>query len=176
LFELEIPNMSSSRQGNGEWQAQGRELLKDALLSGSSASIASAAVLAACSKYETGSAAAGMNGPSQWIWGRREAARANRASLKHTAIGYLIHHATSVFWAVLYERAFGRRMREQGVSTLQIAATAAATTAAAYVVDYQFTPKRLQPGFEQHVGPSSMFATYAGFALGLAVMTLLRRR
>ena len=30
-----------------------------------------------------------------------------RATLKHTAVGYTIHHASSIFWALLHERTFG---------------------------------------------------------------------
>jgi hypothetical protein len=152
-----------------------RGLLHDAILSGSSASLASAGALAIYSKLETGSAAAGMNGPSQWVWGVR-AAKTNRPSLKHTAIGYVIHHGTSIFWALLYERLLGRRARTRRLSALQIAAEAAATAAGAYVVDYKLTPRRFQPGFEQHVSARAMLATYAAFAAGLAVVTMLRRR
>ena len=156
-------------------RGDGGEVLRSALLSGSSAALASAAALAVCGRIETGSAAAGINGPSQWLWGVREA-RTNRPSLKHTATGYAIHHATSIFWAALYEATFGRLTRQRETSALQIVAQATATTAAAYFVDYHLTPRRLQPGFEQHVSPRSMLATYAAFAAGLAVATLITRR
>jgi hypothetical protein len=152
-----------------------QELIRHAIISGSSASIASAAALAVCGQIETGSAAAGLNGPSQWIWGVREA-QTNRPSLKHTAVGYAIHHATSIFWAVFYEAIVGRKARERRTSALQVVAQAAAMSAAAYVVDYKLTPRRFQPGFEQHVSPRSMVATYAAFAAGLAIATLLSRR
>lgn len=45
----------------------------DAVVSGSAASLASAATLMACSKLHEGSAAGGLNGPSQWLWGESEA-------------------------------------------------------------------------------------------------------
>ena len=53
---------------------------------------------------------------------------------------------------------------------------AAATSAAAYIVDYTFTPRRLRPGFRKHLGPGSMFAAYAAFAAGLAAAAIVRDR
>jgi hypothetical protein len=152
-------------------QLTNSRLLRNAGLSGTAASLLSAVVLALCSKRDENSAAGGLNGPSQWLWGEREA-DTRAASLKHTAMGYLIHHATSTFWAICYEKLFGGARK----SPARIVAEAAALSAAAYVVDYKLTPRRLQPGFEKHVAPSSMVAIYASFALGLAAATLLRRR
>lgn len=149
---------------------------KDALTSGTSASVTSALVLSLCSKLEENSAAGALNGPSQWIWGEGEA-YTRRATLKHTVVGYTIHHVTSVFWAVWYEHLFGRsRDRDLvAVSPLQIAAEAAVTASVAYFVDYHVAPKRLRPGFKKHLGAVSIFASYAAFALGLAVTTWARR-
>jgi hypothetical protein len=53
---------------------------------------------------------------------------------------------------------------------------AATTAAAAYIVDYTFTPRRLRPGFRKHLGPGSMFAVYATFAAGLAAPAIVRDR
>jgi hypothetical protein len=149
-----------------------RELLKRAALGGGSASLLSAATLAVCSKLERNSFAGGLNGPSQWLWGEREA-MTSAATLKHTAVGYVIHHLTSTFWAALYEKLFGGEQRK---SAPRVLSEAAVLSAAAYVVDYKLTPRRLRPGFEKHVRPGSMFAVYACFALGLAAATLLRER
>lgn len=150
---------------------------KDALVSGSSASVLSAAVLSLCSKWEEGSAAGALNGPSQWVWGEREA-HTREASLRHTFVGYTIHHAMSICWAVCYEHCFGRSCERdlKQVPVAQIAAEAATMTVMAYVVDYTVTPKRFRPGFKKHVGPASMFASYAAFAAGLAITTLVRRK
>ena len=148
-----------------------RESLTRAWVSGSSASVLSALTAAWCGKRERNSAASGLNGPSQWIWGER-AARTRRASLEHTLLGYLIHHGTSTLWAFCYERLFSKPSHK---STLRILAEAATLTAAAYVVDYKLTPRRLRPGFEKHVGPGAMFTIYTSFCLGLAATTLLRR-
>jgi hypothetical protein len=150
-----------------------KDAARDALVSGTSASVASALMLTACSAIERGRPAAGINAPSQWVWGRREG-YARRASLRHTAIGYAIHHATSIFWAVFYERAFGARRGPK--STARILAEAAAMSVGAFVVDYGLTPKRFQPGFEKHLSPPAMVAVYAAFALGLAATTLSRQK
>lgn len=149
---------------------------KDALLSGSSASALSAVVLSVCSKLDEDSAAGALNGPSQWIWGERQA-YTRRATLKHTLVGYLIHHAMSIFWASLYEHSFGRSRERalERLSTARIFAEAAAATSVAYFVDYRITPKRFRPGFKKHLRSTSLFVSYAAFAVGLALTTLLRR-
>jgi hypothetical protein len=139
--------------------------------------VLSAVALAVCSKLEEGSAAGALNGPSQWIWGEREA-HTRRATLRHTLVGYLIHHGTSIMWALGYEHVFGRG-RERALDRVpasQIVAEAAGTAIVAYCVDYYFTPRRLRPGFKKHLGPAGIFAGYAAFALGLALTTLARRR
>jgi hypothetical protein len=151
-------------------------LVKDALVSGTSASALSAIVLSLCSKRDEGSLAGGLNGPSQWVWGE-DAAYTRRASWKHTALGYIIHHSTSVFWALFYERLCGRSNdnRIDQISPARVVAEAGAMAAAAFVVDYGLTPRRFRPGFEKHVTKRSMVAIYAAFGAGLAIATLLRR-
>jgi hypothetical protein len=154
-----------------------RDAAKDAVVSGSFAAVLSAAALSFCSQQEEGSAAGGLNGPSQWLWGEEEA-YTREATLKHTAVGYAIHHSTSIFWATFYEHLFGRgrKRHEQELSNARVIAEAAAMTAAAYIVDYKLTPKRFRPGFEKHISGGSMFAVYAAFGTGLALATLLRLR
>jgi len=154
-----------------------REVMADAAVSGSAASILSAAVLSSLSKVQEGSAAGAINAPSQWVWGR-EAGYSREPSVRQTALGYVIHHSTSVFWATFYEHFFGRSRhnRTAKIPTAQIVLEAIGMATAAYVVDYGLTPKRFQPGFEKHISPGGMVATYAAFATGLALATLLRRR
>jgi hypothetical protein len=151
------------------------DAVKDALVSGSFAAVLSGAALSFCSQQEEGSAAGGLNGPSQWLWGEGEA-YTREATLKHTAVGYAIHHSTSIFWATFYEHLFGRgrKRRAKNLSNAQVIAEAAAMTTAAYVVDYKLTPRRFRPGFEKHMSGPSMFAVYAAFGTGLAIATLLR--
>lgn len=148
-----------------------RRVASDAVISGSAASVASAAALMACSKLHEGSAAGGLNGPSQWLWGESEA-YTRETSLRHTAAGYAIHHGTSIFWAVLYETVFGGSRRRK--SPIQHCAEAVASAATAYVVDYHLTPRRFRPGFEKHVSSKGMVAVYAAFAAGLAIAAIAR--
>jgi hypothetical protein len=145
----------------------------DAVVSGSAASVASAATLMACSKLHEGSAAGGLNGPSQWLWGESEA-YTREATLRHTVAGYVIHHSTSIFWGVLHEAVFGGSRRRK--HPLQHCAEAAASAATAYFVDYHLTPRRLRPGFDKHVSTKGMVAVYAAFAAGLATAAIIRDR
>lgn len=144
---------------------------QQALISGAVASVLSTAVLALCGHIENRRPAGPLNGPSQWIFGR-DAAQLRRPSLRHTLTGFLIHHATATGWAWIHERLFGARKDRQTMP--QRLARAGATAAVANFVDYQLTPKRLQPGFEKQLSRKSMFAVYATFAVGLALVA--RRR
>jgi hypothetical protein len=144
-----------------------------ALSSGASASICSALAISICSRLDEGSFAGGLNGPSQWLWGEREA-YTRRASVKHTVVGYGVHHLTSVFWATLYERTFGEPGERK--TPLRRCAEAALSTAGAYVVDYYLTPSRLRPGFKKHVRTPSLFLIYGAFAVGLAAAGIVRDR
>ncbi|SFF10365.1 hypothetical protein [Nitrosomonas sp. Nm166] len=149
-----------------------RRIIHSSLVSGSVASVASAISLSLLGKRELGRFAAPINGPSQWIWGRH-APYKNRFSLRYTLMGYAIHHAASIFWAIWYER-----VRERSSPTEKPSAAlapAVMTTAAAYVVDFYCIPKRLTPGFENRLSKRSLFLVYGTFALGLAAPALLDR-
>ena len=65
--------------------------------------------------------------------------------------------------------------RWRTLALLGVLAAAAGTAATAYCVDYHVVPKRLTPGFEAHLGARSMTRVYAGIAIGLAAVALLRR-
>ena len=86
-----------------------RRAMVDGAAVGAVASVLSTAVLAAASRRETGSWSACLNATSHWAWGD-EAARHLEPSLRYTALGYLIHHGASCFWATLYERGLGARV------------------------------------------------------------------
>lgn len=134
-----------------------------ALVSGSVASVLSTLTLSWLCHRDGGAPASGTNATSQWLWG--EPARYRDApSLRHTLLGYAIHHASSVFWAFGFERLAGRRGRPA-----RIAAAAGMTAAVAYAVDYHAVPRRLTPGFERHLSAGGMLATYAAFAVGLCL-------
>lgn len=135
---------------------------KRVLVSGSIASLASTLMASCLGWRHSGAASAATNSTSQWVWG--ETARRRYApSARYTALGYAIHHASSIFWAGFFEYATRREHRAP-----RIAAAAAATAATAYVVDYHLVPRRLTPGFDSHLPAGAMFATYAAFGAGLA--------
>ena len=145
-------------------------LLERAVISGSAASVVSAAILVARGQAELKAPAAPLNGPSQWVWGQH-APYVNRASVRHTLVGYLIHHLASIFWGFFYELAIARRRARD---PLEVAKVAAGTAVTAAFVDYCCTPERLTPGFEKRLSAGSMALVYAGFALGLAAATLAK--
>jgi hypothetical protein len=143
-----------------------KESIRYGLASGTAASILSTVALALCGKRETGSPFAPTNAISHWIWGDR-AARHDEPHIRYTIPGYLIHHASSTFWAILLEKFVGSRInRKTPLNTLKVAAV---TSAVACFVDYQMTPRRLEPGYEMRLSKKSLFVVYAAFGLGLAL-------
>jgi hypothetical protein len=148
--------------------------LREAAVSGALASLFSAGALALAGKRQAPSAAAPTNATSQWAWGQREALAADQPDLRHTAVGYAVHHFAATFWAVLHARLLqDRREVERPLPAL---AAAAATSTVAAVVDLKFTPERLTPGFQHRISTPALVATYACFAVGLAAGSLLVRR
>lgn len=143
-----------------------KQAARQALVSGTAASLLSAAVMSLAGKLERNAPAGPLNGPSQWIHGRQAAYR-RRASLRHTLTGFLIHHVSAFGWALLHERVFGRHKEAQ--TRAQRLRNAAITATAANFVDYKLTPKRLQPGFETQLSRKSMAAIYASVAIGLTL-------
>ena len=141
----------------------------NSLVSGSIASITSAIVQSLRGKAELGKPAAPVNGPSQWIWGVH-APHQDHFSLRYTIVGYGVHHATSIFGALWYEKF--RQQLPPAESTATVLAPAIATAAAAYAVDFHFAPKRLTPGFERRLSQRSLLRVYGSFALGLAATGL----
>ena len=145
-------------------------VIRNSLVSGTVASIASAIVLSLRGKAELGKSAAPVNGPSQWIWGLH-APYQDRFTLRYTVVGYGIHHVASVFWAIWYEKL--RHQFPPAETTTAVLAPAVATTAAAYAVDFHCTPKRLTPGFERRLSQRSLLMVYGAFAIGLAATALM---
>ena len=103
----------------------------NSLVSGAVASVVSTVALSILGKVELGKSAAPVNGPSQWIWGRH-APYQDHFSLRYTILGYVIHHAASVFWAIWYEKL--RQQLPPAQSTAAALAPAVATTEAAYAL------------------------------------------
>ena len=141
---------------------------------GLAAALLSGLVLAWRGRAETGSAAAPINAPSQWLHGR-EALRRDDVSWRHTALGALVHGASSMLWAGLYGALRERRERRGGTSTAAALADAAAVTALAAVVDFKVVPDRLSPGFQHRLSRPAVVLTYASFAAGLLLANRLRR-
>jgi|SRR5688572_2531869 len=144
-----------------------KEPYRHALVSGAVASLLSTAVLALCGQMENRRPAGPVNGPSQWIHGRW-AARVRKPSLRHTVTGFLVHHVMSTGWAMLHERVLGEHKARQTFPARL--GRAALTASVANFVDFQLTPKRLRPGFETQLSRKSLFAVYAAFAIGLALV------
>lgn len=142
-------------------------------VSGSLTAVLSALTLGALGKHDSGSAIAPINSVSHWLYGEK-AKQQDKASARFTIPGYLTHHISAIFWAVLFERFAGRLLdRKDPVATLE---AAAATSAIACFVDYKLTPQRLQPGFEARLTRTSMVGVYAAIGLGLALGAMLVRR
>jgi hypothetical protein len=132
--------------------------------SGSAAAILSGVALAVCGRLERKSAAAPLNGPSQWLWGESAAWR-RRASVRETVSGYVIHHAVSIGWATVHEKYAARRRDSLARDCL----AAGVTAGIACFMDFAVARGRLRPGFEKHLGKRSLTVVYGAFALGLAL-------
>jgi len=83
--------------------------------------------------------------------------------MRNTILGFGIHTAASVWWALFHELALSDQRRPRPL------ATGAAISAIAYVVDYYVVSNRFRPGFEAHLSPRGMFAVYAALAAGFAL-------
>jgi hypothetical protein len=156
-----------SNDNSTQWSQAARRAVPSGLL----AAAFSTGALMLGSKVRGGGYASGLNGPSQWLWGEKEAYEP-RVTLRHTLPGAVIHVGTSFWWATIHERWFGNNAQRKSAGRKLVEAVA--TTSVAYVVDYHLTPPRFRPGFEKHVGPVAFVAVYAGFAAGLAAAALLR--
>jgi hypothetical protein len=151
-----------------EWIQAG----KQALVSGTLASVLSTGVLALIGKSKLDKPVAPTNATSHWLWGD-QAFDALDPSLEHTAIGYATHHASAVMWATIFER----WLNHSGtLRTEEIVRDAAGMTAVAAFVDYQLTPKRFTPGFEAHLSKGAMVGVFAAFGAGLALGAILNRQ
>jgi hypothetical protein len=148
-----------------------RQILGRALIAGSVASVTSGAALALRGRSDTGGIYAPLNAPSHWIWGER-AIWQGGPSLRHTATGFAIHHASSVFWAVQHEAVHSRDPAKRVAAHLR---DAALTTALAAWVDLRLVPDRLTPGFQRRLSGPSLLLVYGMFAFGLALGSYLAR-
>ena len=143
----------------------------DGLVSGTIGSVASTVALSMAGQKEIGSTLGPINVISRWIWGDRTAHH-HEPSLRYTATGYAIHHASATLWAIVYEKLF-----EQPRQSLPARAGGGLAVAAmACFTDYKLTPYRLQPGYEKHLSVPSLALVYASFGLALAARGAFARR
>ena len=156
--------------------------LKRALTSGTISGLATATAALVEGKRETGSYYAPLNATSHIIWGD-EAALQDSPSLKYTLTGFLLNHASAIFWALFYEKLFGRHSAGHGraracsrtapAPLAEPILGAAAVTTAAYVIDYHLIPKRFTPGFEKRLSAKSLATIFVTLAIGLAARDLI---
>ncbi|WP_240992932.1 hypothetical protein [Cupriavidus taiwanensis] len=147
-------------------------VLRRAAVSGSCASLLSTGMLACGGSVDCGSAFAPVNAVSHWIWGDR-AIHTNRPSVRHTVLGYVIHHAMSVFWAAFYEGAMAVGGAHCAARPSVIGGLAVAGIAC--FVDLKCTPHRLTPGFERRLSPGMLALVYVAFGLALPLGAMLLR-
>ncbi|SCY28785.1 hypothetical protein SAMN05216420_104118 [Nitrosospira sp. Nl5] len=158
-----------------------RGVIKRALTSGTVSGIATAIAAALAGKREDGSYAAPLNATSHVLWGDK-AAHQDDASLKYTLTGLLLNHAAAIFWALFYEKWFGRRGTgsvagtagaDEARSLAKPILGAAAVTAGAYVTDYYLIPERFTPGFEKRLSGKSLATIFGILAVGLVACDLI---
>lgn len=141
-----------------------------AALTGTVATLAVTAALAALARAEGKGALQPVNATSHWLDGPR-AGRLRRADLRHTGAGFLTNHAAGVFWALPLTL-----MLRPGEPAGKVAAKAALVAGSALALDYGLLPKRLRPGWEHALGARGVAAGFGAMALGLAAGALLSRR
>ena len=149
-----------------------RRLIGRVALSGAAASVASAAAALACSQLENGHAARPMNAVTHIVDGGEPPPHDGHMG-RNTALGFAIHTAASIWWAMFYEGLLGRHARR---GPLQAASAGALVSGIAYAVDYGVVGERFRPGFERYLSGRSMFAVYAALAAGFAAAAMLRWR
>ncbi|HWP18803.1 MAG TPA: hypothetical protein VNO84_06725 [Burkholderiaceae bacterium] len=140
------------------------QLTRRALRSGGMAALTSAMALMWRGRREVGSAAAPLNATSHIAYGD-QALHVDRPTVRHTVPGALLHAASGVFWAMLFEAL--RARRGHGRSLAATAGDAVAATAVAAAVDLLVVPRRLTPGFERRLSGPSLALVYGALAFGL---------
>jgi hypothetical protein len=172
-----------------------QSLLARAVTSGTIGGLAAAAAASLAGKREDRSYAAPLNATSHIIWGD-EAARQDQPSLKYTLTGFLLNHASAIFWALFYEKLLGKGEKRQSwhhpknwnegarpqqatparteAAILKPILDSAAVTAGAYLIDYHLIPQRFTPGFEKRLSGKSLAAVFVALAAGLAARDMMQ--
>ena len=157
---------------------------RDALTSGSAASLLSLLALMLEGRRENASAAAPIKAVSHWLHGPR-AYTVNRTTWAHTAVGASVHCVSAILWGGMYglllrriaarrEEALHRRRPRAGapapeVTVPEAVASTAVVTAVAALTDLRLVPPRLTPGFENRLSATAVAAVYLAFGAGLAL-------
>ncbi len=134
------------------------------LLTGTMASLLSTAALAALARIDGKGALQPTNATSHWFHGA-QASEHTEMDAAHTLVGYALHHASAVFWALPFEAWLSIRPPRSSAGLIRDAMMMASIAAA---VDYGVTPKRLSPGWELVLSKTSMFMAFGALAIGLA--------
>ena len=138
-----------------------RRLIGRIIASGIVGALSSAAAAVLASRRQNGHAARPMNAIAHIYDGGEPPAHDGR-NRRNTALGFAIHTAASIWWALFYESLLAAQRPPRP------APTAAAIAAMAYVVDYYVVSRRFRPGFERYLSPGAMFGVYAALAAGFA--------
>jgi hypothetical protein len=133
------------------------------------ASAATTAAVAICGHRDEGKLLAPVNAISHILWGDK-AANKDEASLQYTATGVALNTVAITSWSLVYELFFGRAARNGNTSAALLGG--ATVAGLAYVTDYYVVPKRLTPGFEKRLSPTSMLIVYSALAASLALASL----
>lgn len=141
-------------------------LPKNILVSGAITAISTAVATAAVAQAENDDAASAFNAASHVVWGA-EATDQDGGSARYTGTGLVVHAAAMLGWAALQEIVLGRWVRRGPPA--RAAVSGAATSAAAYAIDYHVLPERLTPGIEKRLSPAAMAIAYGVLAAALAV-------
>jgi hypothetical protein len=137
-------------------------LIARILAAGVRGALASAAAAALASRMENRHAARPINAIAHIYDGGMPPAHDGRGS-RNTAVGFAIHTAASLWWALFYELALKTQSRPKKLLT------SSGIAALAYVVDYYVVSRRFRPGFEEYLSPRGMLAVYAALAAGFAL-------
>jgi hypothetical protein len=148
------------------------QALKDSMITGAAAALASSAAVAWRGRQDSGSPLAPINATSHVFWGD-EAGEVEQATWRHTLPGLLINAGAGVWWALVLQKLYGEEIDKRGLPAAVLGATA--TAALAYAVDYHLVPKRLTPGWELRITRRSLFLGLGAMAVGLAAGALLSR-
>jgi hypothetical protein len=136
-------------------------LIQGILAAGIAGAITSAVAAVIASRLENGHAARPMNLIAH-IYDGGEPPAHNGHNGRNTALGFGIHTAASLWWAVFNEACLALQRRPRPLPTASVIA------AIAYVVDYYVVSRRFRPGFEHCLSSGAMFAVYAALAAGFA--------